>query len=247
MTILAYNASTDTWKTVGTSLRRGDAVAAMGALVYSTNGTHLDVYNTATNTWASRAPLPTAVKLPTAAVVNGILYVAGAIGANADQPVMLAYDPATDSWTARRPPLTVVSALAVADPNGVGNSQIYGGTDAGEFFGYDPVTDRWTYLSRIRVPRRGFGLVGWRDRVFIVGGALGPDPSSPHDQRRVANVEVYDPGVDFWRAVVPMNTAREALGVATLPGTRVRLFAIGGEAGRFLGEAPTDVNEELEP
>jgi hypothetical protein len=248
LAIYTYNPSTDTWRTVGTSIRKGDAVAPMGELVYSTNGILLDVYNTVTNTWASKAPLPTQIVNPSAAVVKGVFYVTGSVPGHSDQPVMQAYDPSTDSWSAKRAPFSVMSALAVADPNGVGNAQIYAGSDGGEFFKYDPETDTWSLLPALRVARRGFSLVGWKDLVYCVGGALGnTDPSAPHDERRLANVEVYATTGSGWGRLPPMNTPREALGAAVVGDLHPLLYVFGGDAGYSITAPPTNVNEVFVP
>jgi hypothetical protein len=245
LAIVAYDPAADTWRTVGTSVRRGDAVGAIGTLIYSTNGTLLDVYNTTTNTWESKAPLPTPIANPRAAVIKGILYVTGSVPGQSTVPVMQAYDPTLDSWSDKRAPFSVVSAVTTADPNGVGNFQLYGATDDGEFFAYSPVGGSWVYMPRLRVPRRGFALIGRKDLVYAIGGALGPDPSAPNDERRVGTVEVYRlTGVTGWGCCLrPLNTPREFFGAAAVNN---RVWVFGGAAGKAITDPPTDVNEEFE-
>jgi hypothetical protein len=159
---------------------------------------------------------------------------------------MEAYDPSLDSWSAKRAPFSVVSTLTIADPNGVGNFQIYGATDAGEFFAYSPESDNWAYMPRLRVPRRGLVLVGIRDLVFAIGGALGYDASAPHGERRVGTVEVYAlGGVTGWGCCLqPMNTPRESLAAVEVNG---RIYALGGDAGYSIVDPPTDANEQYVP
>src|SRR5215207_11430102 len=81
-----------------------------------------------TNSWATKAPIPTARWLPAAGMVKGLLYVAGGYGQTALRSVQ-AYNPGTNSWTTRAP-----LPAARTDGNGgvVINGLLYiaGGSDS---------------------------------------------------------------------------------------------------------------------
>lgn len=65
----------------------------------------LDVYNAATNTWETKAPLPNIWGGMAAAVLNGRLFLVGGYGWASDFPLakVEAYDPLTNRWMAIAP------------------------------------------------------------------------------------------------------------------------------------------------
>jgi len=111
----AYDPSTDTWSTLAPmpTTRAGLGVAAIGDVIYAVGGYNwlsplatpqfmnvVEAYDTRTNTWSSKAPLPTAQISMGLAVVNGILYSVGGLNEGIGSPKPLyAYDPTTDTWT----------------------------------------------------------------------------------------------------------------------------------------------------
>jgi hypothetical protein len=91
----------------------------------------VEAYDTSTNTWTTKAPMPTARMGLAVGVVNNILY---AVGGYQTSPVLRhldtvqAYDPATNTWTTKPPMPTPRAGLAV----GVVNNVLYavgGGED----------------------------------------------------------------------------------------------------------------------
>lgn len=239
--ILAYNPATDTWTSTGSnSIRRNDVVGVVNSVIYSTNGTLLDAYTPATNTWATKAPLPIPVQRASAAVVNGLVYVEGMTAAG-DQSVLQSYDPGSNTWTTRTAPSMAVAGTMTE----LGGILYLAGYDLGVLLAYDPNTDAWTTKAPMLVVRHGFGLASLNGLIYAVGGALGGgDPSSPQNQRRLANVESYDPASNTWTTRLPMPTKREGLAVAVVNGV---MYAIGGDSSDFLGATPTNVNEAYVP
>ena len=79
-----------------------------------------EVYNTATNSWTTAAPMPTARLGGTAAAVNNVLYVMGGGtqgGGNTVNTVEV-YDPATDTWSTKTPmPIAENSTSSVVENN----------------------------------------------------------------------------------------------------------------------------------
>jgi N-acetylneuraminic acid mutarotase len=81
----------------------------------------LDVYDPATNTWATMAGMPTARRGGAGgAVIGGTLYVIGGRNAAGDYiRTVEAYTPATNTWVTKTPLPEARSGLGVVASNGV--------------------------------------------------------------------------------------------------------------------------------
>jgi N-acetylneuraminic acid mutarotase len=89
----------------------------------STN--QLDVYDPASNTWSSRAPMPTARDGAAAAVHNGKLYVIGGRDVNAGWlRTVEVYDPVSNAWTTKAPMPTERTDLGAGRVSLSGSSYI---------------------------------------------------------------------------------------------------------------------------
>ncbi|HEV2349959.1 MAG TPA: kelch repeat-containing protein [Terriglobia bacterium] len=113
-TVEAYDPVTDAWSTKAPmpTPRAYFAVAAVDGIIYAIGGATntgvtypnstrairtVDAYDTATNTWSPRAPLPYLTGgEQVACVIDGIIYVF--IPSGGANPIV-AYDPKTDRWT----------------------------------------------------------------------------------------------------------------------------------------------------
>ncbi len=130
----AYDPGTNTWtgKTAPPHAHQGGAGAVIGGKFYlvggwdelgsaSTNITGtLDVYDPATDTWTTKAPMPTARQLLAAGVIGGKLYAVGGIdNGSLFFNTVEVYDPATDIWTPQPPMPTARAWLAAGVINGV--------------------------------------------------------------------------------------------------------------------------------
>lgn len=89
-TTFAYDAASNTWATkaampnprytVASAVLNGSLYLAGGIGVSPggvTASSRVEAYDPSTNTWTPRAPMPTGRWVPTAAVINGLLYVVG--------------------------------------------------------------------------------------------------------------------------------------------------------------------------
>lgn len=134
---LAYDPSTDTWRTIAPMLtpRLSFAIAASNNKIYVFGGLKViasgglsryscsvnEVYDPATNTWSTAASMPTDTSSMQANTVNGKIYIIGGMIGDtaADRAVntTLIYDPISDSWsTGASMPYPVKSyASAVVD------------------------------------------------------------------------------------------------------------------------------------
>src|SRR5262249_35113075 len=111
----------------------------------------VEEYDPATDTWAARAPMPTARRgLGVAAAGNGRLYAIGGATATAADCCLATveeYDPATDTWAARAPLPTArhdrgVAAAGNGRPYAIGGGPSSQGAVA-TVEAYAPATDTW--------------------------------------------------------------------------------------------------------
>jgi hypothetical protein len=86
----------------------------------------LDVYDPATNTWTTKAPMPAPRSYGAAGVIDGKLYVAGGWTVDEDSSGLEAYNPATNTWEARADMPTARSGIGAAVVNGI--LYVLGGT-----------------------------------------------------------------------------------------------------------------------
>ena len=149
--------------------------------------TTVEAYNPATNTWVTKAPMPSAHYLGLASgVVNDVVYVV------AGDSSVLAYDPATDTWATKAsepgvtltPPLSCVPiTLARHYPSvGVVNNVLYvvggytwaRGCVPNVYFttvtAYDPTTNTWTTKAPMPTARDYLGIGVVNDVLYAIGG-----------------------------------------------------------------------------
>lgn len=88
---------------------------------------------------------------------------------------------------------------------------------------YDPETNKWEYKRPLPVKRMLFAaVVGPDDMIYVFGGALSAEPSTP-----VLNTtEVYDPKADTWSSRTPMPAPRRAH--AGVLGANGKIYIMGG-------------------
>ncbi|MEW6208225.1 MAG: LamG-like jellyroll fold domain-containing protein [Acidobacteriota bacterium] len=129
-TVESYDPGTDTWDTKASMLqaRQQPASAVVNGTLYVIGGfdnssgslielATVEAYDPATNTWTSKAPMPTARHALAASAVNGIIYAIGGFNGGALATVE-AYDPATNTWTTMPPLPMARHSLAAGEING---------------------------------------------------------------------------------------------------------------------------------
>jgi N-acetylneuraminic acid mutarotase len=137
-----YTPGTDRWATLASPsgehvFPEGAAVAGKFYLVGNRggpgSGDQLEVYNPATNSWTTKAPMPQpSGQVMASAVLNGKFYVAGGVerGTGDAQATLRVYDPVTNTWTTRAPmpnPRSWAAGAAAA-----GRVFVLGGLNASE-------------------------------------------------------------------------------------------------------------------
>ncbi len=213
-----YDPASDSWKALAPmpSKRGAAAAAVVQGKIYVIGGAgampgagdaamvptrrHMTVgtveeYDPKTDSWHTRAALPTPRNHPAAATVNNRIYVIGGRigsafalrGSNTD--IVEAYDPGSDSWGV---PLERMPTPRSAAGWGIwknliviaGGENQEGGALAGfrAVEAYDPARNQWKAMPTMPHPRRGLaaGVIG--DRFYAVSGepqpAAGGTPSA---------------------------------------------------------------------
>jgi N-acetylneuraminic acid mutarotase len=209
-TLEAYDPVTNTWtsKTPMPTARYDLFVAVIDGILYAMGGhgapttcypeypwyqcypflATVEAYDPATDTWTTRASLPSPRLSAGTGTLNGIIYVAGGQDSGTAQMATLdAYDPSTDTWTSKAPMPTPRFGLGAGVIDGilyaVGG---YGGSMSNE--AYDPATDTWTTRVALIESRQAFGTAVVNGRLYIIGGL-----SSQASNWRMDFVDYYQP------------------------------------------------------
>jgi len=183
------------------------------------------LYNPATDTWAETAPrvLPDRSDMKTALLADGQVllfsYARNAVEAGDDGRIQR-YDPVTDTWT-----LLAASVLydwpkqftwgnIVVMPNGqvfcplscAGYYPFSWPTFWAEYKRYDPATDSWVSVGSAGDGRAILGLAD--GKLLAAGGFYRESVDSELSQTiAVSTASLYDPAIDQWIALPPMQSA----------------------------------------
>ncbi|MFC1712382.1 sigma-70 family RNA polymerase sigma factor [Candidatus Poribacteria bacterium] len=226
-TVEAYDPATDTWTTKADmpTTRSLPAIAVVDGRIYVIGGmfgetiqqnrtlSAVEAYEPATDTWTTKADMPTARYYHAACVVDGRIYVSGGAtkwgersGNWAEVPTVEVYDTATDTWTraSDMPRARHGHSASAVD----GKMYIIGGQDGetiklweeGKLEGdkledlfsivyvYDPATDMWTTAADPLPTARGGPTAAVVDgKIYAIGGRQG--------NAKLSTVEEYDPGL----------------------------------------------------
>jgi N-acetylneuraminic acid mutarotase len=200
-----------------------------------------EVYDPATDTWETRASMPTKRMAVSANVVDGKIYVIGGgqRAPNTNFDLNEVYDTETDTWATKTPIPTGVEhhtstvvdnkIYVIGGAVGVTLNQIY-----------DTETDTWSNGAPLPkgVDAAAAAVttgVFAPKRIYVIGGKQNLDAVNFN--------QIYDPETDTWTTGTAMPTARYGLGVAVINDT---LYAIGGREG-WAGFPISAANEQYTP
>lgn len=255
-----YNPATDTWtyRSPMPTPRSDFAIAVYNNKIYCMGGTvgtekvdvvfsrfvtsaTNEVYDPATDTWETKAPLPNAGMFMQATVVNNKIHLI-------DGPFNEVYDPENDSWTTNSP-----TPLPTEDygPNGsndyalfkLNNKLYFAGQFSSRFIIYDLAEGTWSNGSTLP-PYDFYSLAGGMTtgtmapkRWYLLFGLRGWVPS--------AVTQSYDPADSVWVAGKPIPTNRVHPGIAVVDD---KLYVIGGYAMSISGRVNASaLNEQYTP
>jgi N-acetylneuraminic acid mutarotase len=261
-----YNPVTDTWTTKASmpTPRSGFAVAVYQNKIYCIGGTTGDsdnfvsgltgvteVYDPATDTWTTKASMPTPRADLCAGVVNNSIYCIGGKKYWGFDPfyselnITEVYNPANNTWTTKSDMPIPVFGCSSAVLNGkiyvIGGSRHFQlgpelATAAANQV-YDPENDTWSLREHLPFAE-SYGAAAATSgvtapkRIYFVGGSnettYNPVPY------------VYNPALDAWSTDASIATPCIYLGLAVVDDV---LYAIGG----FDGENWLDVTEQYTP
>jgi N-acetylneuraminic acid mutarotase len=251
-----YDPLTDTWtiKAAMPTPRFSFAIAAYQSKIYCIGGLTgrgapfassvtgaIEVYDSTTNTWEIKKPMPTARAHLEANVVNDQIYLIGGMtgGPNSTVSTNQAYNTASEKWTTKKPmpyPVASYSSTVVGNKIYIINGQA-GPENLNVTQIYDPATDSWTigtptpiivnnHAACTVLDSRGY------ERIYLIGGAT-------------SKVQIFNQENNTWSVGVSILTARDGLAVAVVNNT---IYTLGGAGGNILssGEGYA-VNEAYTP
>jgi N-acetylneuraminic acid mutarotase len=243
----AYDPATDTWidKASMPTSRDGLAAAVFQGKIYCFGGRKVskdysistsvnEVYDTKTDSWEIKKPMPTARSGLQASEVDEKIFLIGgriesessSIAETSDQVEI--YDPVTDTWDIGSPIPTAVAGYASAVLEG----KIYvisgvkrGSTKTNLTQIYDPKTNEWSLGAPIpmSVAASAAGAITITKApkaIYVIGGSNSTYPLSGQYTN-----QVYFPEINSWSMAASMPIDRAGSAVAVVEDT---LYVMGG-------------------
>jgi N-acetylneuraminic acid mutarotase len=183
----------------------------------------------ATNSWATRKPMPTPRGYLAAGVVNNILYAVGGAKSATGRAItkVEAYNATSNTWLTKAPlPVArqmVNGATAINGtlyiPGGLG----YTGSLTRSLFAYSPATNSWSRKADLPVLSFGGTSVVINSKLYVTAGGTASSPGGSFD---VSNrLYRYDPATDAWTELAPSPHAHFHAAGGTIGG---KLYLAGG-------------------
>jgi Kelch motif len=163
------------------------------------------IYDIATNTWTTGAPIPEPNGLSDHATAywDGKIYVAGGYNGSGAISTLRAYDIASDTWST----LASMPTAEYLAGFGIINGKLYiasgnnGVTELPNLQIYDIATNTWTSGAPVPTPVTGPGCAVFNGKLYLFGGAA-PFPVT------ISATQIYDPVSNSWSTGPNMLVAR---------------------------------------
>jgi N-acetylneuraminic acid mutarotase len=169
----------------GATTAEGSKDVAISNATTANNLTRNDIYDIASNTWSSGAPMALARNHMFSGTVGGKIYIIGGriahafVAASQNTDVVEQYDPATNTWGAQMTKMpTARSGGGWATYGGkiyvaggeVATNSLVGAFRALEAF--DPATNSWSILPSMPMPRHGVAGAMIGNKLHLVSGMI---------------------------------------------------------------------------
>jgi N-acetylneuraminic acid mutarotase len=252
-----YDPETQFWaqKKSMPTYRTGYALAVVGDKIYTIGGQHYyrnpgssaiygnstsitEVYDTLTDSWETKEPLPDAHSNLIANTINGKVYVMS-------WSDMAIYDPVADSWE-------IVSSLPsqVLNPyyscviddqiyfiqDSIGNAVDSSVIGEGRLHIYNTKTGNWSTGATLSTFYKHPAVVATTGehapkQIYVIGGYI-PVEGDFANYKPVNSTYVYNPTTDIWIEAADLPTARYSSGVTVL---NDKIYVIGGALNSVFG------------
>ncbi|MFH1714585.1 MAG: kelch repeat-containing protein, partial [Elusimicrobiota bacterium] len=210
-----------------------------GSALYGANNS-VDLYLPSADRWQKKSvTLPDKID-PAASTYNSKIYIAGGTDGYVDSEKLLVYDPSDDSYVVKTATMSVKRFGANAHFIN-GKMYVIGGYNSAQgalnlVEEYNPLLDSWSIKSAMSKKRWGFASAVVNNKIYVFGGYNGA-VNSFNSANIVAGVEVYDPQLDTWTALLDMPSPRAYHSADSISN---KIYVIGGK------DASGDLSSVLE-
>ena len=206
-------------------------------------------YDPSTNSWSSKAPMPTPRMAFAIAAIQGKIYCIGGRSIAGDMSggytaVNEVYDPLTDSWE-NKAPMPIVNGWIEAK---VFQDKIYiknfiPNTPSDQYYVYDPASDTWN--SSVPSPQDGKLLFDYIPNGYETTGVMSPKVVYTFSEDSSLQVKAYYPENSTWQNGAASSLIRDGFGITVANDI---FYVVGGYTYSFIGDfAPLAANEEYVP
>ncbi len=166
-------------------------------------------YDPSTDTWLTKADMPTARQGLAISALNGKIYAIGGHPQTCQGQLSTVeeYDPQTDTWDTNKTPMpTARGGLATSIVEGkiyaIGGYNYSANVAVANVEEYDPITDSWTEKANMPTARTWLSTCVVNGKIYAFGGHGTVPP-----YLSLSTVEEYDPDIDEWipRAGIPVR------------------------------------------
>ena len=185
-------------------------------------------YQPASDSWLTRAPLPTPRANAAIGILGDRIYVAGGdlSGGSPTLPALHIYDVTSDTWTAGAPLPGARSGAAGWGFAPTNRFYVFGGDSSTgneiSTFIYNPSSNTWTSGANLPGAKSDGAVASDGTYIYLAGGYDGTDPTN--------TLFRYKPATDSWATLTPDPVVRFRPGMSYRDG---KLYVTGGSTGFY--------------